>query len=249
MVNKELLLKAGLSQRETDTYLALIRLKEAKAGELAKNTGEQRSNTYDTLNTLIKKNLVTFIIKNNTKIFSPNPPEKLMDFLEQKKKDIEDLEHHFKNLVIDLNNIYSPPKEKPIIEVYEGKEGMRTVFLQSLRETLKTKKEIVAIGAHQQASKEQDPLFYKRMYAQRQRHNIKSRYIITEDITPLQNKLVTLKVLPKGYKSPTATYVYGNKVSFWHFMSPLTIIVIESKELTESYRNYFEYLWKQAKQI
>lgn len=150
---------------------------------------------------------------------------------------------------MELKNIYLPIEQKPVIEVYEGKEGMKTVFLQSIRETLKLKKEIIAIGSHQEECKNLDPIFYERLYKEREKHKIKSRYIITEDVKPLHHKLVKLKVLPKGYRSPTATYIYGNKVSFWLFISKLTIIVIESKELTESYRNYFEYLWKQAREI
>lgn len=249
MINKELLIKAGLSQREIECYLTLVKLKETKAGELSKITGEQRTNTYDTLNSLIKKNLINSVIKNNKKIFSINPPEKLLDFLEQKKKNIDELERNFKNLISDIKTIQGIQLEKPRIEVYEGIEGMRTVFMQSLRETLKTKKEIIAIGAHQQTCKELDPIFYERFYKEREKYKIKSRYIITEDVKPIYTKLAVSKILPKNYKSPTATYIYGNKVSFWFFAPKLTIIVIENKTLTESYRSYFELLWKQAKKI
>src|SRR3989338_3534705 len=239
MVNENLLLQAGLSQREISCYLTLIKLKEAKAGELSKLTNEQRTNTYDTLNSLIKKGLITYVIKDNKKIFSPNSPDKLLDLLEQKKKNIEDLEKNFKSLIVNLKEISLPLEKKPIIEVYEEKEGMKTVFLQSLRETLKTKKEIIALGAHQQECKNLDPLFYERFYKEREKYKIKSRYIITEDIKPLSHKLIKFKILPKNYKSPTATYIYGYKVSFWFFLSRLTIIVIESKELANSYRGYF----------
>lgn len=226
----------GLSQRESKAYLALLRLGEASAAEISKLTQEQRTNTYDTLESLHKKGLVTFVIKNNRRIYLPNKPDNLVDFLKEKEKALIEL-------LPELNNLFKPRTERPLIEIYEGIDGTRTVFNQSINDYLKTKREIIAFGAQQEECRRLDPEFHKRMYQKRTEFKIKSRMIITEDIKSIENPYIKIKVLPKGYKSPVATYIYGDRVSLWMFLQIPTIIVIESKQLAESYRNYFELLW------
>ncbi len=234
---EEILINLGLSKREATAFLALMESGEATVSKL---TNEQRTNTYDTLESLHKKGLVSFVIKNNRRIYIPNKPENLLDFLKEKQKDLVEI-------LPKLNQLFKPKKERPIIEVYEGIEGMKTVFNQSTNDYLKTKKEIIAFGAHQQECRKIDPEFHKRLYQKRMKFKIKSKIIITEDAKAIKHPYINIKVLPKGYRSPVATYIYGNRVSFWMFLQVPTIIVIESKELTESYRNYFELLWKLAR--
>ena len=50
--------------------------------------------------------------------------------------------------------------------------------------------------------------------------------------------------LPKEYDAPAATTVAGNKVAFYIWSEPPLGIVITSSRMAESYRNYFELLWK-----
>jgi len=229
----------GLSKREANAYLSLLRLGEATVLELSKLTKEHRTNTYDTLESLCKKGLVSFVIKNNRRVYIPNKPDNLIDFLKEKEKNLLEI-------LPQLNGLFKPKTERPVIEIYEGIEGTRTVFNQSINDCLKTKKEIIALGAQQEECRKLDPEFHKRLYQKRTKLKIKSRMIITEGVKPIVNPYIRIKVLPKGYKSPVATYIYGNRVSFWMFLQTPNIIVIESKQLAESYRNYFELLWKIA---
>jgi sugar-specific transcriptional regulator TrmB len=244
---KEVLLKAGLTDKEAETYLTLLKLKEANANTLAKYVKVYRTNLYDVIDSLIRKGLVAYVIKNNKRIYLATNPVKLLDYINQKKKDLEDEEQKIKEIIPQLSEMHIPLDKRPIVEVYEGMEGMRTVFNQAIKEYLKNKKEIIAIGSHAEDCKRLDPIYYERHYKERAKYKIKSRYIITEDLKPIKNKLISWRTLPKGYKSPTATYIYGNKVSFWIFLDILTIIVVENEDLNKTYRDYFEFLWKLAK--
>jgi hypothetical protein len=53
--------------------------------------------------------------------------------------------------------------------------------------------------------------------------------------------------LPKDIKLPSISVIYGDKVAFAIFQKPYYAIVIESKDLAQSYQSLFEYLWKIAK--
>ena len=41
--------------------------------------------------------------------------------------------------------------------------------------------------------------------------------------------------------------IYGDKVAIADFSEPITTIVIEKKEIAESFKKHFEALWKIAK--
>ena len=239
-MQEKILTELGLSSREAKAYLSLLKIGEATALELSKATKEQRTNTYDTLESLQRKGIVSFVIKNNKRIYIPNKPDHLLDFLKEKERNLIDI-------LPTLQTLFKPKTKRPIIEVYDGIEGMRTVFNQSTTDYLKNKKEIIAFGAQQEECRTLGPEFHKRLYAKRKQQKIKLRVVITEDVKPLPNPLTKIRVLPKGYKSPVATYIYGDRVSFWMFLQVPTVIVIENKELAESYRNHFEILWKLAK--
>lgn len=41
--------------------------------------------------------------------------------------------------------------------------------------------------------------------------------------------------------------MYGDKVALIDFHKPFTTIIIENKDVAQSYRQHFEFLWKIAK--
>ncbi|MBI4171020.1 MAG: hypothetical protein HY514_04945 [Candidatus Aenigmarchaeota archaeon] len=234
------LIEAGLSKREAEAYINLLRLKEATAAQISKMSGEQRTNTYDTLNSLIKKGMTSTVIKGNKKFFIPADPESLVSFIEQKKKAVEEV-------LPDLKSIYKPLKSRPKVEVYEGKEGAKNVISMGTRETVKTGKEIIGIGIDQYRTRSLFPEFHKRWYKQMEKLGIKGRYLSMEGAKQIKIKGFNMRFLPKGYKSPVVTVIFGNKVTFWLMFEIITVIVVDSEEVAESYRSYVDILWKIAK--
>lgn len=59
--------------------------------------------------------------------------------------------------------------------------------------------------------------------------------------------LVELRFLMENFSVPTSTNIFKDTVAIliWEY-NPI-ILVIESKSVAESYRQYFEFLWKLAK--
>ena len=48
------------------------------------------------------------------------------------------------------------------------------------------------------------------------------------------------------YSSPAATNIYGNKVALIVWSENPFVVLIESKEIADSYRKKFEMLWKKC---
>ncbi len=246
-MNKETLLKLGLSRREVEVYYTLLSVEEALASGISENTYESRTNIYDTLNSLIKKGLVSYVIKNNRKYFMSTNPKKLLEWIELKKEEVEKEEKIVESLIPDLLKLKLPKEKKVVVEVYEGKEGLRTMFKETIESSRETKKEFLIFGAIAGVLRELDPIYHERYYKERKKYKIKSRYIFIEGEKHPIAPYSEYKYLPKVYKSFVATTVHGDEVSFWLLTKPEIVILIKSKDLAETYRNNFEVLWKFAK--
>src|SRR3989338_5969413 len=230
------LVALGLTKREAQDYLALLKLEEAKAGEIAEHTKEDRTNIYDSLKSLIKKGLVSRVIKGNKTYYRVASPEKLKDYLEEKEKILQEV-------LPSLNNIYKSYEPKPIIEVCEGKEGIKTVLNDILREG----KDFVGFGATDRAGILL-PEFTKRYLKEREKRSIKARQLYPEGGKILSSKLSIFKAIPKEFSGPATTLIYGDKVAvFMWFIEPIVVVLIKNKEAAKAYRRQFEFMWRIVK--
>lgn len=246
-MDKETLERFGLTRRESEVYYVLLQVDEALASEIAGKTNESRTNTYGTLTSLIKKGLVSYVIKNNRKYFIASDPKKLLDWTNLKREEVDKQRLAIENLIPDLRKLRLPKEMKAIVEVYEGKEGLRTMLKETLESSRNTKKELLIFGAIAGQLRELDPTYHKRYYEERKKYKIKTRYIFIQGenfpIAPYSE----YRYLPRHYQSFAATAIHGNEVSLWLLTEPSIIILIRSKELAETYRSNFEVLWNTAK--
>jgi len=80
-----------------------------------------------------------------------------------------------------------------------------------------------------------------------EKKKIFARQLHAETTQGLKTKMSVFRKLPKEFESPTTTVIYGDKVTIWMWLKTLAIILIENKDLANSYRKHFESMWKQAK--
>jgi hypothetical protein len=118
--------------------------------------------------------------------------------------------------------------------------------MEALEETYKTKKEMLVIRLNKEDLPKSDKTYTERFFNFRRKHNIKSRYLMLEGTKFYEDKLVSRKNLDDRYESKVGIYIYGNCVSFWFFPQKEMILVIENKELADTFRNNFEFMWKNA---
>lgn len=238
---EDLLSRAGLSQREVRAYLTLLRHGELTAGEIAKITGFIRTNSYDVLNDLVRKGIVAYVVRNGRKYFHATDQEKISDYIESKKQDLDELKGEIATASITAA---ADRSERPTIEVYEGKEGMKTILAMSVRESIKTGKEIIGISVQQQKCRELAGNYHAHWYTDREKHKIKSRYIMSAEEPIIPVKYTKFKVLPESAKNPNEIFIFGDITSQFFFVKGVfSAIVIKNKEITEKYRDYFDFLW------
>ena len=235
-MDTEALVSLGLTKRESQTYLALLKLEEAKAGQISEHTKEDRTNIYDSLKSLMKKGLVSYVIKDNKTYYRVASPEKLRSYLKEKEKTLQEI-------IPDLKRIYRSYKPKPVIEVYEGNEGIKTVMIDILKE----KKDFVVFGGTDRASVLM-PEFTRRYLKEREKRKINSRQLYSQGAKVLISKSSQFKAVPKEFSGPATTLIYGDKVAiFMWFIDPAIVVLIKNKEAAKAYKNQFEFMWRMIK--
>lgn len=230
------LIKAGLTRIEANVYLALLELGRALAGEISQKSGVHRRSVYEAINGLEKKDLVESETKQGNKYFIPKEPKMILDLLESKKAELL-------TIVPGLSARYEDSKDTQITNFFKGKAGLKTI----LDDEIIKGKEILVLGAIPIVDKYLD--IYARYDKRRVEKNILMRLIFSEEDRGNHRDmpLAKVKYLPKEYDSPLMIETYANKVAIIHMAEKPFTISIKIPEITESYKNYFELLWKIAK--
>lgn len=231
---REMLKETGLTDSETKVYLALLEAGPSLAGRISRKTGIHRRNIYDITERLIKKGLIGYIVKNNRKLFEAANPERFLEKLRER-------EHEFQEALPGLKDLYEKTKEKQETNFYTGREGLKTIF----QDQLEGSKEVLILGASHSAF-EVLPFYFKWYDIDRQKKKIKVRIIASEQLKK-KIPLAEIHYLPQKYASPLAINIYKDKVAMILWKKEPLAIVIKNLEIAESYKKYFELMWKVAK--
>jgi len=246
-MNTETLVSLGLSRREAEVYYALLQVEDSLASDISEKTQEARTNTYDTLNSLIKKGLVSYVVKNNKKYFLAADPKNLLKWMDLRKEEIDKEKKLIENLLPDLKNLRMENEKKVKVEVFEGKEGFRTALNRTIEDAKKGNKEILMLNALANILHEIDPIYQEKYYVMKKQEKIHTRYIFNGKVSMPKSPNAEYKFLDFPPNNLAATSIHGDSVIFWLITQPLIAIIVESKELADSYRSNFNELWKIAK--
>ena len=89
------------------------------------------------------------------------------------------------------------------------------------------------------------PFYFKWYDKERIARKIKARIISSEKLNKIP--LSEIRHLPQKYANPLAINIYKDKVAMILWTTEPIAIVIKNKEIAESYRTYFELMWKIAR--
>src|SRR3989344_4103194 len=118
---------AGLKMNEIKVYLAVLELGSTRIHNVAKRAGILRTTAYEVVKPLTKKGLISTVIKSGVLHLEAVDPQKLEKILEENLTNI-------RKIVQKLRQLKHSVKEKPSVELYEGKEGLKTILEDVLRQ-------------------------------------------------------------------------------------------------------------------
>lgn len=245
----ECLKEAGLTEGEIKVYLALLEIGSSTTGPIVEKSGISRSIIYHILEKLIQKGLVSRITKNKTKFFQAQDPQKIMDYMNERKQQFEKNMGDVEKLLPELM-LKQSMAQKSEANMYFGFKGIVTAHEHSY---LKLKKgdEYVYMGVPAYQPKEQH-MYWKRDHLRRAKAGITTRILVNRDTSTdvLKNrngyKGCDARYMPKGIKTPAWFMIYKDTVLIG-LPHPNTIAVeIVNKEIASSFFSYFEEFWSRS---
>jgi|SRR3989344_454680 len=234
----------GFSPSEIKVYLFLVQKGSSYPNEISANTSVNRTNVYEALSRLVSKGVISYITRNKVKVFEAKSPGTLKMLIDEKKKEDE------KNTKLALKDIErlskSPPHAKTKLDagIFIGRRGIKSLF----EEMLTAGKPLHFFAADLQFRYFFGP-YFSQWHKKRSELGIEQRTIFPETVRkktwamPLWKR----KFIPKEYANPTTTIIYGDTCIFVQWLGEPLAIKIENPGIAKSHLNYFNLLWKIAK--
>jgi sugar-specific transcriptional regulator TrmB len=250
---RNILFELGLNKVEVSVYLSLLELGSGTASGIAQKAELNRVTTYEALKRLSKKGFVKIRAKKNSSVryFTPEDISTIKEKLEHKKSELDNTIKQVEEMKTEFSAQFSFTDRKPEVFFYDGKEGIRTVLMDTLKQK---PKEIVSFASAESLEVGYEEEFLKNYWRKRVSLTIPSRGIIpgTEKahriFTQKRNieEMRQVRFLPKGmYPFKNEVDIYSDSVGLsCHDKGNEHGIIIRSQSIAESLRSVFETLWQ-----
>jgi len=240
------LIEFGLTQKEADVYLTLLQSGDATADQLAKSSKLNRSTTYVQIKQLTDYGLVSTFKRGKKTFFSAESPNNLLRILEQRKQQITQQETQVAGLVPELLKLFGSSVDRPVVRVFEGKEGlvsMRNAILESGTKKLHaafsfdsmlkifTEEELMAFSNKRAAKKIESVLMYR-----------KSGDDIPS-VPPQQIRRIKDEVFPFG----ADMYIYNDTVAFASTSNQIVGVSITNADIAKTMCMLYTSIWNSLK--
>ncbi len=242
MLNK-IIENFNLEEKEAKVYLAALELGKSRVSEIAKKAGLNRITTYEILKRLKQEGLANNAIYKNIITFHIISPEKFIEKMESRLS-------LSKTLLPRLMLLGSSEKNRPKIEYYDGIEGIKSIY----EDTLFCKEKTIYNIAHPENllnSIGED--FFSNYVKKRVKKKIVVKVLLTDIkggekyIKESTEVLRETKIFNyEKYPIPNEIMIYDNKISLLSFRSKLGVI-IEDQELAMSMKTIWNFLWDNTK--
>lgn len=236
----EKLSQLGIEEKPARVYLAALETGGGLASEIGKVAGVERTNTYHILESLIQEGLAYRSERGNRLIFMAQSPKKIEVMLNSRLEQA-------RNLIPELLMLEGSNTAKPSIKIYEGIEGIKQLFEETLElpKGAETLAYTSAKDIHNYLSDEYVEEYLKR----RTRKGITQR-AIAEDSPEARvhqshdgGELRETRIVPAGkFPFNNEVKLFGNKMMIASY-ADLMGVIIESKGIVETQRAIFELAW------
>ena len=235
----------GLSKEESKVYLAILELGGSYVSLIAKKAKINRVACYHTLDNLIKKGLISTFTQNKIKYFSVESPKILVNKQKEKFEKAQ-------KILPELLSITNTLAYKPKIQYYEGFDGIKNIFA----ETLEADGEILGYTNLKDLQEVFPEDFLKKYAKDKLDRNIKTRMLSPNSPEALNylnkyypknfdHKLMEiLFVNPKEFFFEYEINIYKDKVAIISLNTDEPIgLIIESPIYAKTQRSLFNLAW------
>ncbi len=249
MTIETILTEIGLTKNEIKIYLTLLKIGSTSTGAIVKGTGVHGSKVYDGLHRLAEKGLVTHVIIANTKHFKAVNPERLIDFLDDKKRNIEEQENEIKKYIPQLQAFQELEQDNTQAEIFKGWKGMETVFNEGIKDMRKGDVWYV-LGAYSGEDKKKTDAFIQKIIMKCEKKKMKWKVIYNESARKTfkyEQKSAITENRFLAQETPATINVYKDTTFIALWISNPIAFRIKNKKVADSFKAYFKFMWSVAK--
>jgi sugar-specific transcriptional regulator TrmB len=246
------LVEFGLGEKEAQVYLALLELEIAGVQEIAKAANINRSTAYVTLEALKKRGLVSVSDDKSIRQYVATSPDAILRAAQEKTSKQEGMLQRIESIVPEMKALFKGTKKKPLIKVFEGKEGIISAF----EETLTSREKLMRVAS---APANLGKLIYNYIptyVEKRVKLGIKMYGIHPHDephvklIQDTPFNIDTYATIPKNkFKFTADLAIYDDKIGYMSADNGGLAVIIESKEMSSVMKSMFDLAFEEAKRI
>lgn len=227
----------GLSNQESQVYLALLKIGGSTASIIAKEIGVKRTTVYPVLKELVEKGYVLVYFKKSKRIYYAEKPYKIAGIFEKKLE-------FFNNAIPLLDSM-----EKSQIKIFglrfvETKEKLKRFYLDILSEYKNKSYRVIGNTVYWEKV---DPEFFMQYRKDRARLNIKTKLILSadsKDFNPTDKSLLReYKYFPEKYKFRSTMNIFDDKILIISPDLASLAIVIAIPAMVDIFKSMFEIIW------
>lgn len=240
----------GLSETESSLYELLLRLGEVPASDIIRETGLKRPTVYKALYSLEKKGLVSQQDIKKKIHFRPASPTLLMEQAESRYMEASQARNMLQIVMPNLLSSYTLSVERPVVQVYEGVEGVKKVYL----DTLETGQPMFSFIKPSEAHPEIFSWLNNEYVKKRAKAKLHAKVIAasgewTKEYAKRSiDEYRTIKQIDKDmYPFQHEVIIYGDKVAFVSFQKSdkLIGIIISNARIAMTMKAIFDLSWLQ----
>ena len=239
-MEEDVLRDLGFSEREIKVYLALLELGSTTVGPIAAKTRLQHSKVYQTLEKLIDRGLINFVLKSKTKYFQAEEPKQILSIIKEK-------ERNFKEILPKLEQRQEQAQSPQTAKVYEGYKAIKSMF-ESILDELDSKSYYYVFAFRDEYV--ESPLasiFLRNIHKQLSEKKVDDRLIVYKSVKKefLKNYSGISKIKYKftSLKIPFGLMIVNDKVINWVWGKRPTAIETISRQIAEQYKEFFLEIW------
>ena len=237
---ESLLENTGLTHKEARVYMAALELGETNIERLAKKSGIKRTTLYDVVANLKEKGLISTLRRKKRTYYYAEDPRAISGQLREKQET-------FESILPELLSIANFIEKKPRIRFFEGLEGLKEVY----KETLKYPSEEIIDWISEEAFTNFDESWVRKFYIPKRIAQKKWVRAIIPD-TPVMREFQAADekslrksrlVSPEKFPLAIELSLYAkDRIAIMAFEEKIGML-IESQKIYTTLRSIFEMNW------
>jgi len=234
----------GLSESETNVYLAVLKLGPQPVQAISKEVKLSRVTVYAAIESLTKLGLMTSVEKGKKQVYAAEPPERIVSLAENRVNSMKSTIQEIKNSIQELKLVQSG--DKPVVKMFEGPEAFGAIQEDVLNSQ---------IGRMMYEFGNLDEI--TRVYPYQE--NIRADYLKKLAKMPIERRLIflTKNKTPQSIEANKKIkyldeskckffgdiFVYGDTVWISSFKGKQITVMVKSQEIKDTFEAALSALW------